>query len=169
MSIKLDFSILDAADNNYLDWTQDIQNHLDAQGPLDVIYDEGEHEPRNHGDPKVLQAKRGSDSNPYRKPMAPKKYRIRNNNRPKRPNVRDYANDQTICYKCGGYGHMQWTCNATPETGTNTKASRPESQGIMVSLKLAKPSEVQTLIRTENLWLLRNIVLGTTIGPIVPK
>ncbi|KAJ9540031.1 hypothetical protein OSB04_026537 [Centaurea solstitialis] len=39
MSIKLEFPILDAAGKNYLDWSQDIQNHLDAQGLLDVIYD----------------------------------------------------------------------------------------------------------------------------------
>ena len=44
MSIKLDFPILDAAGKNYLDWSQDIQNHLDAQGLLDVIYDEEERE-----------------------------------------------------------------------------------------------------------------------------
>jgi hypothetical protein len=44
MSIKLDFPILEAAGKNYLDWTQDIQNHLDAQGLLDVIYNEDERE-----------------------------------------------------------------------------------------------------------------------------
>ena len=44
MSIKLEFPILDAAGKNYLDWTQDIQNHLDAQGLLDVIYDEDNRE-----------------------------------------------------------------------------------------------------------------------------
>lgn len=44
MSIKIDFPILEASGKNYLDWTQDIQNHLDAQGLLDVIYNEDERE-----------------------------------------------------------------------------------------------------------------------------
>lgn len=44
MSIKLDFEILDVAGKNYLDWSQDIQNHLDSQGLLDVIYDVNDRE-----------------------------------------------------------------------------------------------------------------------------
>ncbi|KAK9920558.1 hypothetical protein M0R45_029112 [Rubus argutus] len=44
MSIKLDFPLLDVAGKNYLDWSQDIQNHLDAQGLLDVIYEEDNRE-----------------------------------------------------------------------------------------------------------------------------
>lgn len=39
MSINHDFMILDIARKNYLDCTQDIQKHVDAQG-LDAIYEE---------------------------------------------------------------------------------------------------------------------------------
>ena len=55
-------------------------------------------------------------------------------------------------------------------TGTKIRASCPESKGIMVNIKLAKPSEVRDLTRTVDLRLLSNLILGTmTKGPVVPK
>ena len=79
----------------------------------------------HHGEPKARQAKRGSDSNPYRRPVAPRQSHTRNNdNRASRPKVRDYATEQTLCYKCGGYGHMQRTCKATPEEVQNYHKGR---------------------------------------------
>ena len=54
-------------------------------------------------------------------------------------------------------------------TGTEIRASRPESKGIMVSIKLAKPSEVRDLTRTKDLRLLSILVLGTTIWASRPK
>ncbi|KAL4566379.1 hypothetical protein LXL04_030494 [Taraxacum kok-saghyz] len=268
MSIKLDFPILDAAGKNYLDWTQDIQNHLHAQGLLDVIYDEDDREDslkerfdhqktiwlpearqdwlnlrfqdftsvteynaevcrirsllhycgqhltdvdllektyttfpssdnllqkqyrqskfttfpelitqllldeknsiilmrnnnsrpigtkaipmpdannvrgppprngnrdkgqssrklRNHGKRKAHQAKRGSESNLYQRPSAPKQsHNRKNDKRAGRPNIRDSADEQILCYKCGGYGHMQRTCKATAKEVENYHKGR---------------------------------------------
>ena len=93
-------------------------NNVRGSQPRNGNRDKGQssRKQRNHGEHKTRQAKRGSGSNPYQRPSAPKQSHTRNNNkRAGRPNGKENANKQTLCYKCGVYGHMQRTCQATPE------------------------------------------------------
>ena len=86
----------------------------------------------NRGDPKTRHAKRGSGNHPYRRPVAPKQSRARNNNdRASRPKAKDDANDKTLCYKCGGYGHMQRTCKATPQEVENYHKGRKAEANVV--------------------------------------
>lgn len=116
--------------------------------PWNVNRDKGQssRKQRNHGKHKSWQSTWGSESNLYQRPSTPKQSRNRNNNKwVSHPNIQDHTDEKTLSCRCG-YGHVQWTCKATPKEVQNYHKERRDETNLI-------DTNTNEFFETPILWL----------------